>query len=270
MAFATAPPPRTVRTDLIGFPVLPKLPPFERIEVRVPFLRPVADLGREDVSNELLDAIGRETSDASPVRFDLFVRDPARGVEMLQHAARASGVTVHADATTLDRLKKKQVHSAVVYTECLTAKELAALFAKVAVEDAKYSPRVGDSLHAAAVVRSDELELKTVLGVDVGLYKRPAGNSSHGSGGADRVVPPGKAVSANTLDQVVQSVSGGSTPPAPKAQERPMVLLTWQTTHPGIPRTNPLQSVELKQYLQKRGIRKSAAVPALIIIRPAG
>lgn len=49
-----------------------------------------------------------------------------------------------------------------------------------------------------------------------------------------------------------------------------MVLLTWQTTHPGIPRTNPLQSVELKQYLQKRGIRKSAAVPALIIIRPAG
>ncbi|MDY3552856.1 hypothetical protein R5W24_001945 [Gemmata sp. JC717] len=222
------------------------------------------------MSNELLDAIGRETSDATPVRFDLFVRDPARGVEMLQHAARASGVTVHADAATLDRLKKRQVHSVVVYAECLTAKELAALFAKIAVEDAKYSPRVGDSLHAAAVVRSDELELKTVLGLDVGLYKRPAGNSSHGVGGSDRVVTPGKAVSANTLDQVVQSVSGGSTPPAPKAQERPMVLLTWQTTHPGIARTNPLQSTELKQYLQKRGTRKPAAVPALIIIRPAG
>ena len=249
---AVAPAPRGVpAAELIGFPVLPKLLPFDRVEVRVPFLRPVADLGRADVSQELLAELRHEPA----LKFDLFVRDPARGVEVFQRAAKAAGLTVFADAATLDRLKRKHVHAVVIYAESLTPAELAALFAKLSAEDAKFSPRVCDALHATAVARAEELELKAVLGVDVGLFKRPH-LSGAGPGGAP------KSVSAGTIDSVVKSVS--------KAGDKSAVLMTWQTAPANLPRTNPAQSADLKHYLAKRGDRKPGAVPAIIVIRPAG
>ncbi len=253
-AVTVAPEPRTVTPpDLIGFPVLPKLPPIERIEIRLPFLRPVADLSREDINQELFDEIRRDPA----FKFDLFVRDTARGAEVFQNAAKASGLTVFADAATLDKLKKKQAHAIVIYTESLTAAELAALFAKLSTEDAKFSPRVCDSLHATPVIRSEEVELKAILGVDVGLLKRPVGNGTSGAvQGSDS-----KNVSAGTIDSVVKSVSKG---------DKSAVLLTWQTTHASIARTNPAMSAELKSFLAKRGDRKPNAVPAIIVIRPVG
>lgn len=252
---AIAPEPRTVLPpDFHTFPLVPKLSPFERVEVRLPFLRPVADLGREDINQELLDELNR---DPLAYKFDLFVRDPARGVEVFQHAAKASGLAVLADAATLDKLKKKQAHAIVIYTESLTPTELAALFAKLSTEDAKFSPKVCDSLHAAPVVRSEELELKAILGVDAGLFKRPVGTGT--SGGAGQGTD--KGVSAGTIDSVVKSVTKG---------ERVAVMLTWQTTNANILRTNPAMSAELKSYLTKRGERKPNAVPAVIVIRTAG
>lgn len=260
-AVATAPAPRTVDPDFIGSPFRLTLTPFERVEIRIPFLRPAADLGREDIAQELTDELRRD-----PARLDLFVRDAARGVEVFQNAARASGLTLHVDAATLDKLKKKQAHSVVVYTESLTAAELAALFGKLSAEDAKYSPRVCDSLHATAVVRADELELKAILGLDAGLYKRPV----TGAGSGAERVPAGKSVNAGTIDHVVQSVSGGSSSASAKGPDKHAVLLTWQTAYPNLPRTNPAASAELKQYLQKRGARPATAVPAVIVIRPIG
>ncbi|AMV26512.1 hypothetical protein VT84_19085 [Gemmata sp. SH-PL17] len=258
---AIAPEPRSTTPDLIGFPLVPKLPPFERVEVRVPFLRSATDLGREDVTQELLNELRR---DPDPVfKFDLFVRDTARGAEVFQNAAKASGLTVSADSATLEKLKKKQAHAVVIYTESLTAAELTALFAKLSSEDAKFSPKVCDSLHAGPVVRSDELELKAILGADMGLFKRAGqgGDKMH-----DKSDP--KHVSAGTIDSVVKSVT---TPSANvKPGEKHAVLLTWQTTHATIGRTNPTQSTELKHYLSKRGNRKPNAVPAIIVIRSVG
>ncbi len=253
-AVVVAPEPRSVPApDFIGFPPLPKLPPIERIEVKLPFLRPVADLGREDINQELLDQLhhGRDLA----FKFDVFVRDTGRGVEVFQHTAKASGLAVFADAATLDKLKKKQAHSIVIYTESFTADELAKLFAKFSTEDAKFSPKVCDSLHAIPVVRSEELELKSLLGVDVGLFKRPVGNGGAGQG-AD------KNVSSGTIDSVVKAVS--------KPGEKLAVMLTWQTTHANIARTNPVMSAELKAFLAKRGERKPNVVPAIIVLRPAG
>ncbi|MFM8275112.1 MAG: anti-sigma factor family protein [Gemmata sp.] len=250
-AFAIAPEPRSVASaDLIGFPLLPKLPPVDRVDARLPFLRPVADLGREDLRQELTDEL---TRDQSAFKFDLFVRDTGRGWEVFQHAAKATGLPVMADAATLDKLKKKQLHAFAVYTESLSPTELATLFAKLSVEDTKFSPKVCDSLHATPVVRSDELELKALLGVDVGLFKRP-----FGSGGAPQLSDP-KGVSAGTIDTVVKSVNKG---------DKCAVLLTWQTAPGPITRTNP--SAEVKTYLSKRGERKPTAIPAIIVIRIAG
>ncbi|MCI0704113.1 MAG: hypothetical protein L0241_23900 [Planctomycetia bacterium] len=262
-AVAIAPEPRPATSQFHASPIRPPLPPFDLVQVRIPFLRPVADITREDVRQELIDELGHDPA----YRIDLFVRDTGRGVGVFQNAAKASGLTMFSDATTMDKLKKRQVTAVVIYTDSLTGPELAALFAKLSLEDAKFSPRVYDSLHATPVVGADERELKAVLGTDPGLFKRPAvGPTGTGQGTdkgdkTDRGDP--KPISAGTIDSVVKTVSA---PPA-KPGEKPAVLLTWQTIQPGIPRTNPAMSKELKSFLDKRGDRKPNAVPAIIIIR---
>lgn len=250
---AVAPEPRPVAPNFFAARPLPPIPPLDFIKVRVPFLRTVGEFDRDDTRQELIDELGRD----APFRFDLFVRDPARGADVFQNAAKAARITVYADALTLDRLKKKQATAVAVYTESLTAAELADLFAKLSAEDTKYSPRVCDSLHVNPVVRSDELDLKSVLGVDVGLFKRV------GSGGAGKGERGDKPVSANTIESVSKALTG----PAPKSGDATAVLTTW---HPTTGRTNPMQSKEVAQYREKRGPRKPGAVPAIIVIRLVG
>jgi|SRR5579883_525020 len=271
---AIAPEPRPAKHDLIASPVWPKLPPFDLIQVQLPFLRTVAELDREDTRQELTDEL---TRGGLAFRFDLFVRDPARGVEVLQRAAKASGVTLYEDAATLDKLTKRQAQAVVIYLECLTPAELTDLFAKVCTEDMKFSPRVCDSLHAMPIIRTDEAELKLIFGVDIGLYKRPrtggtGGNSGTGRTGKgqgsdplrDKTGTP-KPVSAGTIDTVTKSLT--NTPA--KRDDKPAVLMTWQTTHPSIGRTVPSMSKELQQFLAQRGDRKPNALPTIIVIRQA-
>jgi hypothetical protein len=237
-----------------------KLPPFDLVQVRVPFLRTVAELDRDDVRQELTDGLGH----GQPFRFDLFVHDTARGADVFQSAAKARGLTVFADAATVDKLKKRQAHSVVIYTESLTGTELADLFARVCVEDAKFSPRVCNSLHVTTITQYDEKDLKQILGLDPGLYKRAVESGSGGTGQgskSDRGDP--KPVSAGTIESVTKSLT---TPPA-KSGEKTAVLMTWQTMNA---RTNSATSNELKQFLAKRGDRKPNVVPAIIVIRPVG
>jgi negative regulator of sigma E activity len=253
---AIAPEPRSAKHDFLASGLLPPIPPFDLIQVRVPFLRTIAELEREDIRLELSEELARDLA----YRLDLFVRDTARGVEVFQNAAKAHGLTVFADAATLDKLKKRQVHAVVIYSECLTAEELAVLFSKVAAEDVKFSPRVCDSLHATPTNRSDENELKQILGIDVGLYKRPTG--SGGAGQGDKTGD--KPVSSGTIDSVTKTLT------TPSKVEKPVVLMTWQTTHPSIGRTVPAMSAELKQFREKRGERKPNVVPVIIVIRSVG
>lgn len=252
-----APPPRSAQPDFIGSQILAPTPPLEFVQAQVPFLRMVAELDRDDIRQELIDELGR--GDAA-YRLDLFVRDTARGAEVFQNAAKAAGLTLFADATTLERLKKKQIASVVIYTESLTAAELSALFAKLSAEDMKFSPRVCDSLHATPATGSDEKELNAILGTNVGLFKHPLANGSGRMGQGDRGDKP---VSAGTIESVSKSL----TTPTPKAGEQFAVLMTWETK---LARTPPAASAELKQYLAKRGSRKPNAVPAVIVIRPVG
>jgi hypothetical protein len=261
---ARAPEPRPLRHDLMSSQILPPLRPFEFVRARVPFLRTVAELAREDIRQELIDDLGREPA----ARLDLFVRSTALGSEAFQAAAKAAGVTVFADATTLDRLKKGHVASVVVYTENLTAAELATFLGTLSEHDAKFSPRVCDSLHVSPIGRSDENELAQVLGIDAGLFKRAVGSNGSGPGQAakpEKVADP-KPISAGTIDSVVQSVTSS----APKPVEKTAVLMTWQTTHPAIARTLPGNSAELKQFLARRGDRKPNAIPVVVVIRPVG
>jgi len=249
---ALAPEPRTIQADLIGSRIGPDAPPFDLVQVRVPFLRALSDFDREDVRQQLTDELARDPA----FRIDLFARDPARGVEWFQKAAKAAGLTVHADSTTMNLLKQQKVTSVVVYTESLTAAELTDLFTKLNVEDAKISPRVFDVLHATPVAKLDESDLRSVLGTDPGLFKRAMPAPERGEKG-EKGIETGRPISAGTADQIVKSITT-------KAGEKSAVLMTWA---PSNARTAPANSAELKSFLSKRGERKPNAVPVVIVIR---
>jgi hypothetical protein len=249
---AIAPIPRIVHGPLHASPFMPVILPFDFVKVRVPFLQALVDFDRDNVRQQLIEELGRDPA----FRIDLFARDSARGVQILQNAANAVGLKVHADSTTMNYLKKGQVSSVVFYTDAMTAVELTALLAKLNTEDAKISPRVFDSVHATPVSRVDEIELRSVLGADPGLFKRAIPSPERGTKEIDK----GKSISAGTADQIVKSITTGQG----KTVEGSAVLLTWS---PMQARTPPTTSAELKTFLSKRGERKPNAVPVIIVIR---
>src|SRR5262245_7695268 len=110
-------------------------------------------------------------------------------------------MTVLVDAATRERLKQHKANSVAIYTESLTAQELADLFGKLCADDAKISPRVFDALHATPASQADGRELRELLGIDPGLFKRPTADKS------EKHNDPGKPLSAGTADHIVKSVT---------------------------------------------------------------
>lgn len=248
------PPPRPVAKDGYAFPPLPPLPPLDLIQVRLPFLASVSDLARDDIREKLADELGRDPA----IRIDLFTNDPARATELFKSAAKGSGLSIHTDGITAERVKRKQASAYVVYTESLTPTEVRNLLAKLAAADAKQKQRVFDMLHATAAQVVDQKELKDVLGTDPGPWKRT--QPGHGTAPTK---PEPKSISAGTGDQLTKNL----TSPATKPGEKPAVLMTLT---PAAYRTHPAMSKELKEFLTRRGERKASAVPVMIVIRHTG
>lgn len=242
-----APLPRSATNNsIMGAEFVPDIPPLDLLHVRVPFLKPLAEFDHDEVRKQLADELGRDPA----FRIDVFTRQLPRGVETFRNAAKASGVTVYVDPTTLERVNKTQVNSVVVYIESLNPGEVAELFSKLNAEDAKISPRLFDIVHAVPVVRADHDALHGILGIEPGLFKRPVPEKS----GPD----PSKPINAGTVDQIVKSISAG------KPIEKNAILMTWL---PAAARTAPNTSGELQKFLSKRGDRKPNAVPVIIVIR---
>ena len=213
----------------------------------MPLLVSISDLDRDDAKQRLADELSRDPA----YRLDLFAKEASRGAEMFQASAKAAGVNLSVDAAALDRIKKKQATSYLIYCESLTAAEIRELFGKIAAEDAKNNQRVFDSLHATPALAADQTILKELLGTDPGLWKRPAASAT-GS-----VTPPEpKSISDGTGDQIAKSLA--------RAGEKTAILLNFT---PAAFRTSPAMSKELKEFLAKRGERKASAVPILIVIR---
>lgn len=258
---ALAPEPRPARVPLVGSSFIPQTQ-FDRIDVRVPFLRSVVELEQDEVRRQLTAEL---TGDLA-YRVDLFVRNPVRAVELFRDAARADGLTLLADATTSGLLQKRQVTAVVVYCESLTPEEVARLLARVTAEDAKVSPRVFGTIHVVPAGPADAQDLKALLGTDPGLFKRaasepPAGTDPNGLAPRD----PSRPLSAGTADHIIKSVTAGPSGTPTPTGEKTALLLTWQ---PLAARTPPSQSAEIKQFLAKRSERRPRVVPVLFILRP--
>lgn len=248
----TLPNPRPVPRDLVTGPVLPPLPPVQKVEVRIPFLRALSDLEQPAQRGELAAEFGRDPA----FRVDLFARDVPRGAELFQTVARSVGVKVYADAMAQSQMKQRLPVTFVIYTETLTAAELTDLFTKLAAADAKTPARAFADLHVTPAQTADARQLRDVLGFDPGLWKR---------------IPPGPAtpfptsartpIDAGTGDMVARALRNS----AGKKAEKSAMLMTFT---PNAARVHPAASKELRQFIEKRGERKPTAVPVLIVIRP--
>lgn len=243
----TAPAPRPKSAlppnHALGGPLQPDLPPFARVEVRLPFLGSASDLDRDDVRATLAAELGRDYA----CQVNLFVKDPARATELLQAAARASGLTVHADAMTADRLKTRKPTAAfVLFTESLTPTEVRDLLTRFAASDARANARVFETIHVTPLHPADQRDLHAnVLGFDVTPAKKPNADP--------------KPVSAGTADQVAKSVAGRG--------EKSAVLAAYL---PSSVRTPPAVSKELAQFAARRTDRKPSTVAVVIVVRYAG
>lgn len=230
--------PRPVERDLSAFPPVRPLAGFDLARVRVPLLAPLADLGREDVRQALAEALARDPA----VRIDLFAKDPARGVELVQAAGKPVGLTVQTDAATQGWLKRRQGTAYLVYTEALTPAEVRDLLVRLAADDGAAPGRVFDVLHLTGATVADAKDLKELVGADLGPAKR---------------LPADPApLSAGTGDQLAKTLAGG------KDGEKPAVVVTVAPA-----RTAAATSAEARQFLQRRGDRRPAAVPVLLIVR---
>jgi hypothetical protein len=249
---AVAPEPRLVNPDWQAAAPLPETR-FDQVDIRLPFLRTVADFERDETRQELAAELARDPA----FRIDVFTRNPQRAVELFRAAAKAAGVAVHADATTLKHLGQQHVNSVVIYTETLTPGETAALFGKLAAQDAKVSPHVFDALHAIPATGDDERHLRGVLGVHPGLFKRVIPPEE-----VEKPLPPGangQSITDGTADHIVDTLKGKG-----KAGEKSGFLMTWS---PLAARPLPGTSAELKAFLARRGERRPDAVPVVIVIR---
>jgi hypothetical protein len=237
------PPPRLKGerpADVLTAPPLVPIGPLARTAIRLPLLISVADLEQDDAKQRLVEELGREPA----YRIDLFATDAARAAELFQSAAKKHGLTLHIDAGATTRIKRKQATAYLVYMECLTPAEVRDLLSALSAADAK--THVFDALHATPAAHADQVALKELLGIDPGLWKRPAKPT------------PAKPISAGTGDEIAKALT------APKSGDKHAVLLSFT---PAAVRTHPSMSKELKEFLARRGERKASAVPLLIAIR---
>jgi len=261
---ALAPEPRPVRAALVGSGFIPDTH-FDLVDVRVPFLQQLVDFERDDTRFRFVAELSLDPA----FRIDLFVRNPGRSVELFREAASASGVNVLIDANTSRLLAKRQITALAVYCESLTAADLAGLLSRLSFEDTKVTPRVFGAVHVVPATTSDAADLKNLLGIDPGWFKRPNPDrpdlNSNERNDKPPARDPSKPLSSGTADHIVKSVSGGSNSPHGPTAEKLAVLCGWQ---PVVSRTPPGSSAEVKQFLAKRGERKPGATPVLIILRP--
>jgi hypothetical protein len=236
-----APSPRTVGGGDVVFASPDSQQRLESVQVRLPFLANVADLDRKEMQKLVREELKRDPA----FRLDLFTKDVHQAATVFQAAARSAGVAVTVDKFARERTRKKLPAAWAIYTESLTADEIAQLLAKLAVRSRAGKTSAFTIGHLVPAQAAEQKDLRDLLGVEVALLKRP------------KPAAGPKSISDGTADQLAAALRKGG---------KSAILLTYL---PVVGRTNPSASKEIRAFLERRGERKPAAVPLLIVIRPA-
>ena len=240
-----APAPRSAIGDVVGSGIIENPKPLTEIRLRLPFLTEAMEFDSLEVQARLKQELAQDPA----FRLDLFSKNPATALELLQTAAKQTGVAISVDARTQELLNKKVPISVAIYLEGLTATELAPFFGGIGkqLQNAPKPVPIGMS-HLLPIGTADLRDLKEILGVDLSPQRT----------GRVGIVEP-KSVVADTLGKVTNSVK--------RVGEKAGIVIAYL---PPNLRTPSAQSKEIKAFLDTRSERKPGTVPLLIVLRPQG
>ena len=240
-----APAPRSAFGDVVGSGIIENPKPLAEIRLRLPFLAEAIDFNAFDVQTQLAKEFGLDPA----FRLDLFSKNPAGALEMLQTLAKQAGVTVTVDAKTQELWNKKVPMSIAFYFEGLTPAELTEFLGSVGkqLQTNPKSPAIGMA-HLLPLGATDLRDLKETLGVDLAPTRAKSAT-----------VGEPKPISADTLAKVTGAVK--------KTGDKSGIVVAFL---PPNLRTALAQSKEIKTFLEKRGERKSGTTPLLMILRSQG
>ncbi len=198
------------------------------------------------------------------VYVELPVPDANRAFERLQGVLKAHKVDVQIDATAGARLKHpnpKSQTNYVLYTEDLTAEELAHLLQQLGAEDKKAAEKkpaegVFDALVVRPMNERDHKVLETLMGVDPAPIATPKETGPLG-------VDPRKPVSDQTGAQVAAALGQGK-PGAKAANDHPLLVLPYNPVRP------KRDSAEIKRFLEERKPLRPGALQVLLVLRNSG
>lgn len=238
-----APAPRSAHGDVVGSGIIENPKPLTENALRLPYIFAMGESDQMDVQNRLTQEFTRDPA----FRLDLFSKNTAAALELLQASAKQLGVTVSVDARTQELLLKKVPVSVGFYLDGLTAPELAALLGIVGKQLQTQKPASIGTAHLVPMGAADFRDVKESIGIDLAPVK-PIRN-----GGEP------KSVSSDTLGKVTGAVK--------KATDKAAIAVAFL---PANLRVAPAQSKEVKAFLDKRGDRKPGTLPLLIVLRPQG
>jgi hypothetical protein len=196
----------------------PKPQPYVRPKPHLMSIVPVREVDQAP-GQEVL----KEIQQRSASRIDLFCGDLTRGFDRLQAAFAANGVTLTIDTEVKARLARHQKVALTVYSEDLTAEELARILKFMAAEDRKSASGAFGMLTTDSVSAAD---MAKVLGGEAANYQ----SAVRGPLGVDLTKPVADQTALQIVDKLGEK--GGEA----RAADRKAVVIVYSAQQSAAPK----------------------------------
>jgi hypothetical protein len=184
------------------------------------------------------------------IRLDLFTATLPQGTELVLSALKARGLEVFVDGHAQDRRQKSPSTEFVVFTEAMTPAELVQFLTALGAEDRRWPSPIFDTLVVAPFLPKDLTQLSTLLGLPSVAKEK-----------ADSRKPLPEGTAQQVADALTRMGGPGSSAAAPKTN-KVAVMVAYTSANP-----SPKDSKEIRQFLARRGERKSDAKPLMLVLR---
>jgi hypothetical protein len=229
---------------------LPEIEPFDLNKIRVSHLFDMHDLTKdEQVRKKLVTEMKKDEL----IRLDLFCQSTPKALEFANSALRARGITVITDGFVQERLKKRLATELVIFTEAMSPDEVGQLLAALGSDDAKSGAGEFETVVAAPFLPGDLTRLGQLLGIS-NVLPKPAGKEK-----VDITKPLQAGTAKDLYDAMAKMGTGSSRPSKP---EKVAVIVAYSPMN-----SHPTASKEIKQFLDRRGDRKSDGKPLMLVLR---
>ncbi len=238
---------------ILTAPSLPESQPFQVVTIELMSLFSFSEIQRPDVQRKVRE----HWKKATPLRVELFARDPIAAADHLQKHLKAMNQNVLVDAFAQDRLKRKASTPFLFYSETISPDEFWLLLSKFAhTQTANHDPaKLDDKFVLSPFQPSDFVDLAQMLGIDVSSLR--SGRVMGPLSGLDHR----QSLETQTGLHLAQTLSGW-TPSANAASARQTIVVTYPP-----PRGLHVHSKEIQSFVRNRNDAKREWPPILIVLR---